>query len=453
MNGKLDGTRHQRKVSFDPSGSGRATPTRICILGGGFGGLYTALYLRRFSLLKSNKCEITLVEQKDRFLFTPLLYELVTDELQAWEIAPSYQKLLRNTNIRFCQDTIQEVDLKTRQVKLEYGEVLAYDYLVLAVGGETRLEGVPGAGTYAQTFRSLADVELLKQQLREFELSEQEQIRIAIAGAGPNGVELACKIADRLQERGQVLLIDRGNQILKTFSSHTQAAARRALSARGVRVELETSINRIEPDQITLVRDGQIDTLPVDLVFWTAGTRQIDWVRELDCQHNRQGQLISCPTLQLVDYPEVFALGDLAEIYNPRGARVPATAQAAFQQADCAARNLWAAIAGRRLRRFRYLHLGEMVTLGKGAAAVSSFGLNLEGRLASITRQVVYLQRLPTVPHRLQVVRNWVYQAIRQVVLTVWKWLAAIRRQLVKLGFKSLGKRRLAANYSRRSKY
>ena len=440
MNGKIDGTRHQRKVSSDPSG-GSATPTRICILGGGFGGLYTALYLRRFSLLKSNKCEITLVEQKDRFLFTPLLYELVTDELQAWEIAPSYQKLLRNTNIRFCQEIIQEVDLKTRQVKLQCGEVLAYNYLVLAVGGETYLGGVPGADTYAQTFRSLADAELLKQQLRKFEISDRKGIRIAIAGAGPNGVELACKIADRLQKRGQVLLIDRGNQILKTFSSHTQAAAHRALSARGVQVELETSINRIEPDQITLVRDGQMDTLPVDLVFWTAGTRQIDWVRELDCQHNRQGQLISCPTLQLVDYPEVFALGDLAEIYNPCGARVPATAQAAFQQADCAACNIWAAIAGRRLRRFRYLHLGEMVTLGKGAAAVSSFGLNLEGRLASITRQVVYLQRLPTVPHRLQVVRNWLHQAIRRVILTVWKLLAAIQRQLARLGFKRLGRR------------
>lgn len=431
MDCKIDGERQRRTVRANSSHFKSTIPIRICILGGGFGGLYTALSLRRFPLLKSENYQITLVEQRDRFLFTPLLYELVTGELQPWEIAPSYEKLLSSSNIEFRQEKIRGVDLAARLVKLQSGDRLTYDYLVLAVGGETRLAEIPGAADYAYPFRTLADAERLQAQLRSLEISDRKRIRVAIAGGGPSGVELAGKLADRLQERGSVLLIERGAQILKNFSSPVRTAAYRALRERRVRVELETSIADIGRDRITLDRAGQVNTLPVDLVLWTAGTQPVEWVHALACQHNSQGQLLALPTLQLVGYPEVFALGDLADIQNARGRGVPATAQAAYQQADCAARNLWAVLRGRPLKHFRYLHLGDMLTLGMNAAVVSSFGLNLEGPLAAIARQAVYLQRLPTLRHRLQVVRYCLarlWQRLARQVLKVlpgWRQSAA----------------------------
>ena len=247
-------------------------PARICILGGGFGGLYSALYLRRFHWLKSPNCQITLVEQKDHFLFTPLLYELVTGELQRWKIAPSYQKLLANTNIQFCQQKIQGVNLQTRQVKLEGGYQLAYDYLVLAVGGQTWLANVPGVDTYALSFRTLADVECLQEKLR-------------------------------------------------------------------------------------------------------------------------------------------------------------VTAQAAYQQAACAARNINAALTGRRLRRFHYWHLGDMLTLGKGAAVVSSYFLTLEGSLAATIRRLVYIQRLPTLRHRLQVLKHLFVSSVLKALRFCWWQLTQLFSQ------------------------
>ena len=76
---------------------------RICILGGGFGGLYTALRLSQLPFSKTEKPEIVLVDRRDRFLFVPLLYELLTGELQTWEIAPPFAELLQNTGVRFCQ--------------------------------------------------------------------------------------------------------------------------------------------------------------------------------------------------------------------------------------------------------------------------------------------------------------------------------------------------------------
>ncbi|GET42128.1 NAD(P)/FAD-dependent oxidoreductase [Microseira wollei] len=391
--------------------------TKICILGGGFGGLYTALYLRRFPWAKSPDCQITLVEQKERFLFTPLLYELVTGELKPWEIAPSFDKLLAKKNIQFCQATIEGVDLKARQVKLLGGERLSYDYLVLAVGGKTHTDGVPGAAQYALPFRTLADARYLDERLRSLEATDLPQIRVATIGGGASGVELACKVADRLGKRGHILLVERGAQILKPFPSGLRRGAYRALQARQIQVELRTGVDAIAPNQITLVRDNRFTPLAVDLVLWTAGTKSIDWVSHLDCQQNDRGQLLTLPTLQLVDYPEVLALGDMAEIQYPKAQRIPATAQVAYQQADCAAHNLKALIKRRPLRHFRYLHLGDMLTLGVNAAVVSSFGINIEGRLASITRQLVYLQRLPTLRHRLQVLWHWIVSGCKNLLL------------------------------------
>ena len=375
-------------------------PIHICILGGGFGGLYTALYLSRFFEVESG--QITLVEPKDRFLFTPLLYELLTGELQRWEIAPSYHKLLHNKNIHFCQQSVQDVELKMRQVNLENGQKLVYDYLVLAVGNQTRYADIPGVVEHTLKFRTLADAELLHERLRLLEATQRQHLRLAIIGGGPSGVELACKLADRLGKRGQVSLIERGAEILKPYSRGVQKAAQKAMTRR-VQLHLNTSVKEIEAEQITVVQNNQTFTWSVDLVLWTAGTETKKWVRHLDCQHNEWGQVLTRPTLQLVDFPEVFAVGDLADAQNNR---IPATAQAAYQQASRVAKNLKAALQGRRLRPFHYLHLGDMLTLGKGAAIVSSFSINISGSVGALLRRLIYVQRLPTWRHRLQVLKN-----------------------------------------------
>jgi NADH dehydrogenase len=389
---------------------------RICILGGGFGGLYTALELSNFSQFRHSDYEIILIEKKESFLFTPLLYEVVTGELEPWEVAPSYKKLLADSPVKFYQAEIDNVDLEQKLVYLENGEILNYNYLVLAVGKETRLDIVPGAAEYAQTFRSLEDAETLKEKLRILETSDIAIIKIAVAGAGPNGVEIACKLADRLKKRGEIHLIDRGNEILKTLPQGCKTASYRALLKRGVQIHLNTALERIKADEIIINHQGNPEKLNTDLVLWTGGNQSIQWVKELNCQHNEYGQIIVTPTLQVATYPEVFVLGDLAEIRDKTGKISPTTAQAAFQQDPRAARNIFATIKGRKLKPFNYLHLGEMLTLGVKNAVVFSFGITLDGKLAAIIRRGVYIQRLPTLKHKIQVAKKWIWGGMKTLL-------------------------------------
>ncbi|MGK7945014.1 MAG: NAD(P)/FAD-dependent oxidoreductase, partial [Microcystaceae cyanobacterium] len=188
--------------------------TRICILGGGFGGLYTALRLSQFPWQPENTPQITLIDQSDRFLFTPLLYELMTGEMQTWEIAPPFSELLADTSIQFQQGRVTKIDVPDKQVEIKSGITFDYDYLVIALGGNTPLDLVSGAKDYAIPFKTLENAYRLGERLRLLEQSEQEKIRIAIVGGGYSGVEIACKLADRLGERGRIRVIERGKEIL-----------------------------------------------------------------------------------------------------------------------------------------------------------------------------------------------------------------------------------------------
>ncbi|MBF2064205.1 MAG: NAD(P)/FAD-dependent oxidoreductase [Calothrix sp. C42_A2020_038] len=383
---------------------------RICILGGGFGGLYTALRLSQ--LPWEQKPEIVLVDQSDRFLFSPLLYELLTGELQTWEIAPPFTELLQNTGVRFCQAAVAGIDVDSMSVHLQNGPEINCDRLVLALGGETPLDMVPGATSYAYPFRSITDAYRLEERLRILEESEKDKIRIAIVGAGYSGVELACKLSDRLGERGRFRLVELSDQILRTSPEFNREAARKALEKYGVFLDLETKVESISQDSITLEYKNQVDTIPVDLVIWTVGTRVSPVVRSLPLKQNQRGQITVEPTLQVADYPVIFALGDLADCRDAEGQQVPGTAQSALQQADYTAWNIWASLTNRPLLPFRYQYLGEMMTLGIDNATLTALGLKLDGPLATIARRTAYLYRMPTLDHQLKVGFNWLARPI-----------------------------------------
>ncbi|MEM6448697.1 MAG: NAD(P)/FAD-dependent oxidoreductase [Cyanobacteria bacterium P01_D01_bin.105] len=391
----------------------------ICILGGGFGGLYTALALSKLNWEDAQggeQPEIILVDQRDRFIFAPLLYELVTGELQTWEIAPPYEELLANTGIRFHQSGVDSIDIEAQNVSLTNGTQLSYDRIVLALGGETPMDMAPGVAEHAIPFRSLEDAYRLKDRLRQLEENNPEKIRVAVVGGGYSGVEIACKIAEKLGERGRVRIVERAHEILATSPKFNQEAAQKALSDKNVWIDYETTVTAISADTISLSYRDKTDVLPVDIVMWTVGNKVSPALDNLTLPRNERRQFTIEPTLQVTNHANIFALGDLAEGKDGNGETVPTTAQSALQQADYAAWNIWASLTARPLLPFRYQHLGEMMTLGTDNATLSGLGIKLDGNLAHIARRLTYLYRMPTLDHQIRVGINWITQPIQSLL-------------------------------------
>ena len=390
--------------------------SHICIIGGGFGGLYTALRLDELPWESRQKPEITLIDKSDRFLFSPLLYELITEEMQSWEIAPPFAELLANTGIIFHQSSVTDIDIEAKKVTLDGDKKIDYDKLVLSTGGKTPVDIVPGAKEHAIPFRSLNDAYRLQEKLRLLEEANSDKIRVAVVGGGYSGVELACKLADRLGEKGRIRIIDRGNQILKDSSDFNRETAIKALEKNHIWQDLETEVAQVTADSISLVYKGQTDIIPVDLVLWTVGNQVSQLIDKLPLAKNDQQLLKIESTLQVQGRDDIYALGDVADCYDTEGKPLPATAQVAFQQSDYCAWNLWAAATNRPLLSFRYQPLGEMMTLGIDNATINGLGLKLDGPMAYVARRLIYLYRLPTLKHQLTVGLNWITQPIVELL-------------------------------------
>ncbi|CAI5465349.1 unnamed protein product [Closterium sp. Yama58-4] len=365
------------------------TRPRVCVLGGGFGGLYAALRLDSLLWSDERRPQVLLVDQSERFVFKPLLYELLSQDVTVWEIAPKFTDVLRSTQVAFLQDGVQAVHVTNGgaasaadvagdtggRVRLASGVEVEYDWLVLALGAQTNMAFAPGAKGRALPFSTLDDALAVDRRLLLLEKRWQAAkeagedpppIRVVVVGAGYAGVELACTVGERLGSKGRIEIIDPAPAVCPAAAPGNRRAAERALKERGVHVRLG---NKADVEE----------------------------------------------SLRVKGLTRVFALGDAACVPDGNGRPLPATAQVAFQQADYVGWNIWAAINNRPLLPFRYQHLGELVLLGSKDAAASVGFIDdflIEGRAAHTARKLAYLYRLPTNEHRARVGVSWLTRAI-----------------------------------------
>jgi NADH dehydrogenase len=397
-----------------------AKEARILIIGGGFGGVFTALDL-------ADAGQVTLVSREDHFLFTPLLYEYLSGEVEAWHIAPHYNELL-DDRIRFIRGDVTDVDFQAREVTIE-GRLgrEAYDVLVLAVGGISNYWNVEGAEEHTVPFRKLAHADALRNRMIDAldrvppDLAPQDARRaltFAVVGAGASGVELSTKMADLLHDafkrralRGEprVVVVEMSDQVVPGMGDDLRELVEDGLRKSRVEVHTRTRVRRVTKDSFTFEHEGQETEMETAAVVWTAGVRISPLVEKLELEKDKRGLVIVEPTLQARGRENVFVLGDIA-YYEDASPQLAGTAQLALQEAALVARNIQALLSGKQLQTKHFAELGEAVSLGTERAAVLTGGQAFGGPLARQARFALYTSRLPTWHHRLRVGASWFFE-------------------------------------------
>ena len=396
----------------------------IVVIGGGFGGLALCRPLKR------SPVAITLIDRANYHLFQPLLYQVAMAGLSPADIAiPIRAVLRRQHNARVIMAEAVGVDLERRELKLHDGELLAYDYLVLAAGASTNFFGKEDSwGAHALGMKSLEDaLEMRRRVLIAFEAAEREPdeaarrrlLSFVVIGGGPTGVEVAGALSELSRfvladdfrtihpSDARVILIEAASRLLSGgFSEESSHKAHAQLVELGVEVRLNTRVEDISEGRVHL----KDETVEASTVLWTAGVQGRSLARRLETPLDRSGRIVVEQDCSLPGHPEVFAIGDIAR-FVPIGQEdpLPGVAPVAMQQGRYVARAIQRRIQRHAIEPFRYVDKGIMATIGRSRAVAQSGKLELSGFLAWLMWLVVHIWFLITFRNRLLVLFGWFY--------------------------------------------
>ena len=393
---------------------------RVIIIGGGFGGLYAARALRHAPV------DVTLIDRTNHHLFQPLLYQVATATLAPTDITAPIRWLLRKqTNTRVVLAEVTEIDVVARRVTCDDCGPFEYDYLIVASGSRHSYFGHADWEKTAPGLKSIDDAIVIRQRfLLAFERAEKAQtdeerrrlLTFVIVGGGPTGAELAGMLPliarralpdefRRMDPRdARVILLEGGPRVLPAFSENLSNHARRELEELGVTVRTNAIVTRLERGAVW-IGDDRIET---ETIFWAAGNESSPLGRFLGTPLDRAGRVTVNADLSVPGHPEVFVVGDLAEMYTD-GKRVPGVAPAAMQSGPHASKNILRLMEGHSTRPFRYRNKGDLATIGRNRAIAQFPAFEVWGKLAWWFWLFVHIMYLAGFRNRLSVLIEWAY--------------------------------------------
>ena len=417
-------------------------PTRVVVLGGGFGGVAVVRALER-ALPAGAPVQITLVNRENFSLFTPMLHEVAASDLDMTTIVNPIRKLLRRATL--FTGTVDAVDLDARTVTLSHGaddrepgspraghvHVLAYDHLILALGATTNFLGVPGAAERALPMRALDDAVRLRTRLlrhleeADFECNAEQRdplLGVVVAGGGFAGVETVAAVHDFLRaalryyprvgrEHLRVTVVHPGAYLLPELGEALGRYAGARLAERGVEVLLGARVAAVEPDAVVL-RDGR--RLVARTVVWAAGNATRPVLDALPCATVR-GRVVADACLRVPGWPGVWALGDCAHVPDAGaadGAAHPPTAQHALRMGATLGRNIAAVLRGEAPRPFAFRTIGQLAAIGRRTGVARIRGRMFSGFFAWVLWRTVYLSKLPRFEKKLRAALDWTLDLI-----------------------------------------
>jgi len=393
----------------------------VVVLGGGFGGLGAALELG------DSDVDVVLVDRHDYHTFQPLLYQLATGLLETSAVGHSLRDLVHDQgNVTVHKTAVAAVDLTERTVTLADMAPLTYDYLVLALGAEVTFFGTAGAAEHAFPMYTLTDAIRLKEHvLGQWEAADKDPsllddgaLNIVVVGGGPTGVESAGAIAELYrgdfakdypgisQDGARVVLVEAGPEIFAMFKPNLRAYAREALERRGVEVVTGEAVASVTPTRVTL-KSG--DEIRAHTLVWGAGLQGNQLVQSLGLELERGNRIGVGADLTVPGHPDVYAVGDIAAITDPKTEHVlPQLGSVALQSGEQAGKAIARRVRGKEPKPFKYRDKGTMATIGRGAAVVQMLGgRTLKGMKAQLAWGTVHLALLPTNEDRAKAIVDW----------------------------------------------
>ena len=397
---------------------------RIVIVGAGFGGLEAAKTLRRAP------ADVIVVDRQNHHCFQPLLYQVATAALSPADIAwPIRHILRRQNNATVLMETVTGVDVQKKLLRTNFGE-MPFDYLVLAAGATHSYFGHDEWSKVAPGLKRIEDATRIRRRiLIAFECAEiatdpaeqRRRLTFVIIGGGATGVEMAGAIAEvarqtlaadfrRIDPRtARIVLIEAGERLLPNFSPGLSDYARDALTRAGVDIMTKTAATKCDASGVD-TNTGRIDA---DTIIWAAGVVASPAGRWLGAETDRAGRVKVGGDLSLPGHPEIFIIGDTAAVSDAKGNPVPGVAPAAKQMGKYVAKLIAARITGRsEPKAFRYVHLGDLATIGRRAAVVNFGPLKLRGFLGWLFWCVVHIYFLIGLRNRFIVAFNWLWDYI-----------------------------------------
>ena len=392
----------------------------IVIIGAGFAGLETARGLA------SAPVQITLIDKNNHHLFQPLLYQVAIAGLLPSQIAYPIRTIFRKQkNLTFQMGEARELDLGSKSIKLN-GSLIAYDYLVLAVGGRTNFFGFDSVEQLGFQLKDLETaVKTRNHLLSMFEQASHESdvekrkslLTFVIVGGGATGVETAGALRELISHvmwkdfpqlnvsDANVILLEAAADLIGSYPAELRRSAFKLLHAKKVDIRLNTKLENFNGQRVTLADGSEIET---QTVIWTAGVKAAEIMDELDTEKAGGGRVRIESTLQLPGHPETFVIGDAAFL-TENGSPLPMLSTVAIQQGKSAAQNIRRTLNGNPLIPFRYKDPGLLATIGRNAAVARIWGISFSGFIAWVIWVFLHIYRIIGFRNRIVVMFNWVW--------------------------------------------
>ena len=400
---------------------------RVVIVGGGFGGLFAAKFLRRAAV------DVTVVERTNHHLFQPLLYQVATGILSPGAVAPPLREVLkRHHNVTVELGEVTGFDLAARTVHVDHPATssdIAYDFLIFGIGVGSSYFGHPEFAQHAPTMKTVDDALALRTRIfGAFEMAELARddaerrawLTFAVIGGGPTGVEIAGQIAELAHRSlgrnfrhfdprdATVLLFEGGDEILPSFGDRLSGKATRELTLLGVDVRASTPVTDITHDEIVVTGPEGEERIACHTKVWAAGVAASPLARSLagaaGAEVDRAGRIQVLPDCTLPGHPEIFVVGDVMALDG-----LPGVAEVAMQTGIHAAASIKREVSGHGgPRPFKYRDLGSMAAVSRFRAIVDFKGIRVAGFIGWVMWAFIHLTFLTGFKNRFIAAIRWV---------------------------------------------